>query len=286
MKWIEIQVCLQKQGSEIVSILLQNLGSKGVWIEDQEEHVALKSYLSELDNHQVYLNRLHCELQKLEERDDTLGPITVQVQEVDDESWAQEWKKYYEPMRITERFTIKPLWKEYSGSNEEHIIHLDPGMAFGTGTHPTTILAVRLLERYVVPETQFLDVGCGSGILSVVSTKLGAKNGLAVDIDPVALDKTRENLGYNQVEGQVEVRKGDLLKGIDQQFDVVIANILAEVIIKMIEELPKVLKQDGIFICSGVIADKENQVIEALRGYRLLDKITMESWVAMVFKRC
>lgn len=286
MKWKEIQVHTMTQGADLISAILDTLGAKGIWTDEYEENVIIKSYISELDdNGEAYLTRLRDDLHELEERNPELGTITITVQEIDDESWAQEWKKYYEPMRITERFTIKPLWKEYISSHEENIIHLDPGMAFGTGTHPTTILAVRLLEKYVVPQAQVLDVGCGSGILSVVAAKLGAK-GQAVDIDPVALDRTRENLIYNYVGEQVEVKDGDLLSGVDQQFDVVVANILADVIIKMVVDLPVALKKGGIFICSGVIADKENQVIEALHDYLLMDKITIEGWVAMAFKRC
>lgn len=276
----------QAKDVEPVSVLLNDVGSKGVWIEEHEDNVMIKSYVSALEDVKEYLVQIQNELQALEQRNPEIGPISIEVHEVDEESWADEWKKYYEPTRITETFTIKPVWREYIESTGEKIIHLDPGMAFGTGTHPSTILAVRLLEKHLLLHTQVLDVGCGSGILSVVAAKLGAEKVQAIDIDPVALEKTRENVLYNQVEEQVGVKQGDLLNGIREHYDVVIANILAEVIIDMASDLSTVLKPDGVFICSGIIQEKEEQVREALYSYQLLDKITRESWVAMVFKRC
>lgn len=313
MKWIEVSVHTSQEAVEAVSYLLQELGADGVAIEDPEvlkrqwenkygeiialseedypaDGVVIKAYLSELELKDVdtFLAQVKNGVEQLKEAGLDPGPGTVQADTVDEEAWANEWKNYYKPIRISDQITIKPIWEEYTPqSKQEKIIQLDPGMAFGTGTHPTTVLSIRLLEKYLLPEMRVVDVGCGSGILSIVAAKLGAKKVLALDLDPVAVKNAKENVQQNHVQDVVHVQEGDLLKGVSSTAECIVANILAEIIISFTYELQRVLVPGGIFIASGIIAEKAGSVITALQeiGLEILETIHQDGWVAIAVKK-
>jgi ribosomal protein L11 methyltransferase len=207
---------------------------------------------------------------------------------VSEESWANEWKKYYRTVRVSERLTVKPVWEEYRPSSpDEQVIELDPGMAFGTGTHPTTMLCLKMIEKYVRPGMDVVDVGCGSGVLSVAAAKLGAARVLALDLDPLAVEKSGENIRLNGLEDRIEARQGDLLKGVCRTSDLIVANILAEIILKLVYDLPRVLMPGGVFIASGIIAEKAEVVDRALRenGLVVLETVHQDGWVAIAAKK-
>jgi len=208
--------------------------------------------------------------------------------EVDDEDWSTAWKKYYKPFKLTDRIVIKPTWEEYSAEENDIIIEMDPGMAFGTGTHETTQMCSILLDKYVKSGSEVLDVGCGTGILSIIASKLGAGKVEAIDIDEVAVKVARENIEINGESSKIRAFQGVLsdLKPEEQKYDIIVANIIANVIIDLSSLIPYYLKKNSLFITSGIIKERKQDVIEACsqNGMSCIDTIEMGEWVAMVFK--
>jgi ribosomal protein L11 methyltransferase len=208
----------------------------------------------------------------------------------DDQDWAHNWKKYYKPFAISKRMVVKPIWEDINAwpdfRNAEIIIDIDPGMAFGSGTHETTSLCMKAIEKYTKPEDSFVDIGCGSGILGIAAAKLGAGKGILIDIDASACKIARENVMSNRVEDQLEVIQGDLLENISAKVDFAVANIFAEIIISVTGDVHKILKNQGIFIASGIIKEKEELVVSYLteHGFDILDITRDGGWIAIVSK--
>ena len=210
----------------------------------------------------------------------------VEVISVKQSDWANNWKKYYKPVHVGKNIVIKPSWEKYEKKPGEVVAELDPGMAFGTGTHETTTMCMELLERYAAGKT-ILDVGCGSGILSIVAMLLGAKSALGVDIDPVAVDVATENGEKNGLTSPGYVIKlGNLADDIEGKYDIAVANIVAEAIIMLAPDVKKFIAQDGIFICSGIIEDRIDDVKQKLTqyGYDIKEVIHRGEWAAMLCK--
>ncbi|GGK18440.1 ribosomal protein L11 methyltransferase [Caldalkalibacillus thermarum] len=314
-KWAEVSVHTTQEAIEAVANILHEAGASGVVIEDAEDLKRLawqkqaeaEQYLVEL-NPEDYpkegvilkayfpmnsflgetIEEIKTALNNLLLHDINLGRGTVTMTEVYEEDWAHAWKKYYKPARISDKITITPTWEDYQPqTEEEQVIELDPGMAFGTGTHPTTILCIRALEKYVRQGDRVIDVGCGSGVLSIAAVKLGAGQVLALDIDELAVKVTRENVKLNGVANQVQVKQNNLLDHINQEADVIVANILAEVILRFVKEAYALLRHGGYFITSGIIFQKKEAVQEALvsHGFTIVETVFMEDWVAMIAKK-
>lgn len=205
-----------------------------------------------------------------------------------DEDYIDNWKKYVFTTRISERFVVKPTWREYEKEEGDLVIDLDPGRAFGTGTHPTTYLCIRLMEKYIKEGQKVIDVGTGSGILMVAAEKLGAKEIWGVDIDPDAVEVAQENLDLNGVSrDKTKVLVGNLLNVVEnKKFEVVVANILADVILLLLKDISKVIEKDGTLILSGIINDKKNLIIEECKKIDLtiVEVIEDKEWVAMTVK--
>lgn len=217
-----------------------------------------------------------------------VGRNEIQTNEVNDEDWATAWKKYYHPVKISGRFTIVPTWEEYTPvDSDELIIELDPGMAFGTGTHPTTVMCVQALEKYVRAGDTVVDVGTGSGVLAIGAAMLKAEKVHALDLDPVAVTAAKENVDLNKVGHIVDVTHGNLLESIHVQPDIIIANILADVIISFSADAASLLPADGLFIVSGIIEDKRDLVRDDLeeKGFDIIESVLMEDWVALIAKK-
>lgn len=196
----------------------------------------------------------------------TFAGLTAEISTEDDSAWKDEWKKYFKPARITERLTVKPTWENYTPSADELVIEIDPGMAFGTGTHETTSLCLALLEKYLQPGERVLDIGCGSGILSIGAALLGASAVLAVDIDPQAVFVSRENVALNGCEDAVRVQQGDLTKGLDFEADLIAANLMADLVIMLSPHAGQHLRRGGLYISSGILAEKCAEVEAAIRA--------------------
>ncbi len=209
--------------------------------------------------------------------------IDIKTEEVFEKEWTEGWKKYFKPVRITDRIIIKPEWEEYvSKKSNEIIIEIDPGMAFGTGTHETTSLCIELLEAYVDEKAEVLDIGCGSGILSIAAAKLGAKSVTGIDIDETAVEVAKENVEKNGLTDKIRIRHGDLVKNIEKEADIVVANITAEMIISLSKNIHNILKGRKIFIISGILIEKEGLVMDALNlnGFNVLVRMRKEDWMA------
>ena len=236
--------------------------------------------------------------QQLEEglwRLSLLYPIPEpQIRVVKEEDWATAWKKFYKPLRIGRRVVLKPTWEEYAARPDDIVIHLDPGMAFGTGMHPTTRLCIIALEELVQSDDTVLDLGTGSGVLAFVAAKLGAASILGTDIDPLAVRVARENATLNTIDEKVlSLQQGSVPVAMAGRFQVIVANILAEVIVGLFDckygdpPLIEPLQADGYLILSGILAEKAEMVTTTANGYglRLLDTKHEGDWVALVMKR-
>ena len=214
-----------------------------------------------------------------------LPEADVEVVSVEQSDWANNWKKYYKPIRVGKSIVIKPSWEPYEKQDGDVIVELDPGMAFGTGTHETTRLCMELLERFVTPETTVLDVGCGSGILSITSLLLGAKSIVGVDIDPVAVDVAVENGERNGFcPPRYVIKKGNLADETEGMFDIAVANIVADAIKMLAPDVKRFIKPEGYFICSGIIEDRIDDVKECLNslGYNIIEVLRQGEWAAML----
>ncbi|MGN7394663.1 50S ribosomal protein L11 methyltransferase [Peribacillus frigoritolerans] len=311
MKWSEFAIQTTNEAVEPVSNILHEAGASGVVIEDPlelvkerenvfgeiyhlnpddypDEGVVIKAYLPVNSFLGDTIDAIKESINNLQLFDIDLGKNVVSISEVNEEEWATAWKKYYNPVKISERFTIVPTWEDYTPvSSDELIIELDPGMAFGTGTHPTTVMCIQALERTVTPGDLVVDVGTGSGVLSIAAALLDARRIQSLDLDEVAVQSAKQNVELNNVQDKVSVSQGNLLDGVNEQADIVVANILAEVIMRFTDDVAKVVKPGGFFIASGIIQTKKQDVKGAIiaSGFTVEETILMEDWVAIIAKR-
>ena len=307
--WIEVRVITKSEALEPISGIFYSLDCKGVAIEDPEdilgreqgpltwdfadinvlEHkgkvAVVKAYFAEEDNIEDVLQYVNERLTELKEMGLDLGEAKVEHEKMYEEDWANTWKQYYKPSKVGEKIVVKPIWEEYEAKDGELVVDLDPGMAFGTGTHETTRMCIQALERYVKEESTVFDVGCGSGILAIAAAKLGAMLAVGVDLDPVAVESSIENVGYNNLKN-IEILHGNLVEVIDGKADIVVANILAEIICILTDDVKRVLKDSGVFITSGIIHDRVDMVCEKLEatGFEVIEKNRDGEWNCIVAK--
>ncbi|MDN6639389.1 MAG: 50S ribosomal protein L11 methyltransferase [Tetragenococcus sp.] len=311
MKWNEIKVETASEAVEAVANILMEAGASGVAIEDAKdvdnfsgdgfgeiidpemitsltEGAYVKAYFPETIFVPEILPTIKERINKLPDFGLPIGKNEVSVTEVAEKDWATAWKKYYHPVRISRFLTIKPSWEEYQTLDpKEQVIALDPGMAFGTGTHPTTRLTLQALETTLRGSETVLDVGTGSGVLSIAASFLGAKEILAYDLDEVAVRAAKENIALNPSAKNIQVEVNDLLSDVDQKADVIVANILADIIIKMLPDAWRLLKTNGTFIISGIIEAKKQTVMEAMQeqGFIIDQIFQQKDWYALTFKK-
>ena len=304
MDWIEITVATNTEGADIVSEALMRQGAVGTQIIDRNdvpdpdkpngywelidrkmldempEEVQVKAWFASVEELRGLQNCLKA-LPELTGMD--LGSLKATQEGVHEQDWAECWKQYYKPFRAGERLVIKPSWELWDEQEGDLVIELDPGMAFGTGTHETTAMCVELIEKHY-HGGKVLDVGTGSGILAIAAAKLGAHEVLGVDIDPMAVQVAIENVEKNGLSDKIEIVEGDLVKGLhDVDCDFAVANILADVIALLAAPLRAHLKENATFVCSGILAEREEEVKNLLtaNGYRLFDRIQKGDWVAL-----
>lgn len=307
--WIEIRVITKSEALEPVSGIFYGLDCKGVAIEDPNdilereqgpltwdfadinvlEHkgqvAVVKAYFAEEDNIEEVLKYINEKMVELKELGIDTGLAKVESEKMYEEDWANNWKKYYKPTKIGERIVVKPIWEEYIANGDELVLELDPGMAFGTGTHETTRMCIQALDKYVKEDSTVFDVGCGSGILAIAAAKLGAKKAVGVDLDPVAVESAKENVGFNGLDN-IEILYGNLVEVIEGKADIVVANIIAEVICILTEDVKRVLKEDGYFITSGIIHDRVDMVTNKLQetGFEVVEINKDGEWNCIVAK--
>lgn len=311
MKWTEISILTTNEAVEAISNILHEAGASGVVIEDSTEvekerinqfgeiyalnpndyptaGVVIKAYLPASSFLAETVEEIKLAIANLINFDINIGENNVTVCEVNEDDWATAWKQYYHPVKISERFTIVPTWEEYKPvSTDELIIELDPGMAFGTGTHPTTVMCLQALEKVVKDGDTVIDVGTGSGVLSIASALLGADRVHALDLDEVAVKSACENIELNKVENTVEVFHGNLLDTVKEPADVVVANLLAEIILSFTDDAFSIVKPGGLYVTSGIIGLKKEAVKSALEasGFIIEEVLMMEDWVAIIARK-
>ena len=310
MDWIELTVLTTTEGSDIVSAHLIEAGSAGTAIEDRndiklnqrpegrwdiiDEDVILKmsedvkvtGYYPVDERVQGAMSGVRARIAALKSMDLGIdfGKLEIFLNQVDEEDWAEYWKASFKPFKISASLVIRPSWTEYTAQPGERIIELDPGMAFGTGTHETTALCVQWLEELVKPGVKVLDVGTGTGILAIAAKLLGAGDVLATDIDPIAVRVAKQNVKVNGAEDVVRVAEADVLMGIGETADLVIANIITDLIVMVAPAVFQHVNAGGAFLCSGVTVNRADEVLQALTsaGFVGIKRREKGDWVAFI----
>ena len=313
MSWLQLTILTTTAGADMASQLLLDAGSAGTMIEDKHDIDANQRPEGQWDiideaiarrmsddvrvsgwfevDHRLgdRLAFVEGELRRLREMDlgFDAGKLTAERKSLDDEDWAESWKCAYRPVRLGRRFVVRPSWAAFEPEPGDHVITIDPGMAFGTGTHETTGMCAALIEKYVKPGDVVIDIGTGSGILAIAAAQLGAARVLATDLDPVAVRVAAENARENGVGGVIETRCGDLLDVVDAPGDVVIANIIADVIVMLAAPVRQRIVDGGLFICSGIAIDRMGEVRAAIdaAGYTVVETLEMGEWCAIASRK-
>jgi len=305
MKWIEAKVEFDftetEMAVDVIAGIFYDLGLKGVVIDDPglvpvedwgeepvelPEYPAVTGFLPVGSESRARCNYLQLQLEKVSERHSIVTRLGLR--EIDDEDWAESWKAFFKPVWISGDMVIKPSWETVSAKPDTVVIDIDPGMAFGTGGHPTTILCLRLIREHLKRGDAFLDVGTGSGILAIGAAKLGAGSICAIDVDETAVTIAADNFLRNAItRDRCSLIRGHLGAAIRGQFDLVAANILTDVILELLDELQRVSKPAGIFISSGIIPQHKEQVLAALQDHQfdILSLDTLENWVGIAARR-
>jgi ribosomal protein L11 methyltransferase len=299
MKWLEVQIKTTSENEEVVSEILYNYGATGLSIEDpndikefartEKDWDFIDSSLINLGFEGILIKAYYFINETIE---DTLNQIKSEIEpfgeistlEVDDNDWADNWKKYFPVIKIDNNIIIKPSWEEYEEKEGDIIIELDPGMAFGTGTHETTMMCTEALHRYVKKDSTVFDVGCGSGILSIAAAKLGAKEVIGIDLDDMCIQVSNENILKNDVSDIVKIKHGNLLDVIKGKANIIVANIIAEILAEMVKTIDQYLEPNGMFIGSGIIVEKINMVKDALEenGFTIINIKETNGWACIV----
>jgi ribosomal protein L11 methyltransferase len=311
MKYIEVQVATTTEASDAVYNILSDAGAAGVVIEDPNDFIMMntdekswdyveqelidkmgtdvkvKGYFANEEFNEEKLKTIQSRVNQLDEFGLNKGPGIIETKDVFDEDWANAWKQYYKPVKAGEKIVIKPTWEEYQVQAGDLVIEMDPGMAFGTGTHETTVMCIKLLEKYVTPDSVVFDVGSGSGILGISAVKLGAKHVECVDIDNVACKVAKENAEHNNVVDKLDVKCGNLLDVVKEKADVIVANIIADIIIGFTADAWKAINPGGIFISSGIIKDRRDEVLDKISSsdFEVLEVLEMGEWCAIAAER-
>ena len=303
MKWIAAKVTFHSPdrdlATDLVADIFYALDLKGVVVDDPDmdpqqdwgedairppETPGVTGYFADTQSAADKCKALEAALRRLES---TAGIATrVEYTRIDEQDWAEAWKEYFWPQKITDTIVVKPSWREYPAGPDDIILEIDPGMAFGTGTHPTTALCIRMVQIHLKPGDAFLDVGTGSGILMVAAAKLGAKTVCGVDNDEVAVGVAEKNLLANGID-HFSLSTGNLVDRVSQTFNVAAANILAEIILELLPDVTAVLKENGVFICSGIITAKTDAVLSGLKikGFTVIQVLEKEGWVAIAAQK-
>ena len=314
MDWTELSIITTSEAVEAVSNILMEHGASGVSIEDAKDFEKIKpgkygdhgeivdpKDLSHITHGAIvsayYPNNQHIDQQtdKITQKVRALanfglnpGPVEANLTPVVNQDWQTAWERYYHPVSISRFITIVPSWEDYQPkSAQEKVVRLDPGMAFGTGTHPTTRLSLQALEIVLQGGESILDVGTGSGVLSIAAKLMGAGEIQAFDVDDIAVRSAEKNIQLNPAAKSIHVSANDLLKGIHEHVDIVVANILAEIIVPLVPQAWDNLKSGGYFLTSGIIKDKYEVVKNAMvgQGFQIIETLKMKDWYGIIAQK-
>ena len=319
MRYIQLTIHATRQGIEAVLPLLMSYGIDSISVDDPadfetimekknaydwdyvdedvksrpDREPTLTAWLEDTEENRQTVQNIKVDIMKLkaEEQyhtfgaDADFGRLYVETEVVDDEDWKDNWKEFFKPAKVTDRIVVKPTWETYDAKAGELVLEIDPGTAFGTGTHETTSLCMKLLEKYQA--YRVIDVGCGSGILSVAAALLGCRYVLGTEIDPLAVETARENVELNGFSGNVKVLEADLLHGVPYKADVVVANLMHDLVIRLAPDAFAHLDAGGIFISSGILVEKRDQVAAAVEaaGFEILEIPEDGEWCAIAARK-
>lgn len=292
MIWKKLSVSIPNDfDQEIISDVFMKIGANGTeLVDDEDESVSTKinSYFDEDSYRDGLKDELINEIKKLSNFGFDVSGVKVSESDVDDSSWVDEWKQYYHPVHISRYLTVVPNWVDYKPKyKDEHLIVMDPGKSFGTGTHPTTYSCMQALELILGDADSLYDVGTGSGILSIQARQLGVSKIKAFDLDPEAVEAAKMNLELNDDCDDIEVYENSLLDGVDGKVDVIVANILADVIMKFIPDIDSHLNNNGFVVLSGIINEKETLITSEMEkhGFTVLEAFHLKGWSTLICKR-
>lgn len=312
--WVEVSVETTTEATEAVTNIMYEYGAQGVMIEDpkdfnmEKEHeydwdyidsdllkkaegdkVYIKTYITDMKDVESFVENVKREVSQLGSYGLDYGTGEITIDNVSEDDWANNWKQFYKPFKIGNQIVIKPEWEEYTEVDGDIVIEMNPGMAFGTGNHETTSMCVENLEKYVEKDSVVFDIGCGSGILGIVASKLGAKSVIGIDIDEVAVEVSKENIEKNNVGDTMVALKGNLADDIDKTIkpDIVVANIMADIVMLLSKDVVNSLKDGGIFISSGIILAKIDEVSAELvkNGFEIVKVETKGEWSCIIAKK-
>lgn len=303
MKWIEVKVIFRPKKDmmveELISDIFERADTGGVAIErpdfeplegwdpgpvSKAEAFSVTGYIEAGDKAEKKSKIIEKGIEALREQGVSCDLVYSTIA---DEDWSEKWKEYFRPEKITDRIVVKPSWREYTSVKDEMVIEIDPGMAFGTGTHATTGMCISLMEKYFKKDNSFLDIGTGSGILMIAAHLFQAKKMTGTDIDDIAIETAEKNITLNDISSEkFTLVKGNLSEAVHEKFDFVAANILAEIIVDLLPDLHHVIKKDGIFVCSGILEEKAEMIVEKMKetGFSIIEMIKKDSWAAIAGK--
>lgn len=304
MDWTEIKITVPAKDLGTAGDIAQMVVPYGIYIEDYsalEQEVREIAHIGLIDESLLQKDRdkgvIHVYISPEESPREAVAFLSERlnaqqiVHEINSEScaeedWLHNWKQYFHPIPVGKRLLIRPTWRNEYDPKGRVVLNLDPGLAFGTGTHETTRLCLTALERYIREGASVLDVGCGSGILAVASLLLGAGHATGVDIDELAVKTAKENAALNHVDDRFEAICGDLTKQVSGKYDVVFANIVADAVILLSKDIAGFLKDDAVYIMSGIIDTRVQEVMQALEGrFEIIEKLTENGWYCLVVKK-
>ena len=312
MKWTEVLIKVDPQAVEAVTDILYGLGAQGVAIDEpvdverpradelywdhidekllqnDTEETKIMAYFSEEEtNLPEKIAVIKEKIRNLTEFGLSIGSGTVELSNVNQEDWESAWKQYFKPVHVTDRIVVKPEWEEYSPQEGEIVIEIDPGMAFGTGTHETTSMCINQIEKNLKAGDRVIDIGSGSGILSMAAVLLGAEKATGVDLDPVAVRVALENVELNNLQDKIEILHGNLTDVSREKADIVVANIMADIILILLEDVREFIKDDGLFISSGIIQEKRAAVEARLleKNFSIVEVETKGEWCAITAQK-
>lgn len=317
MKYIEVKIKTSKSGIDPVLAALMNIGINDAMIDDPDEILAMiaspgpsewydESQIPDLSMIETAVtvffaddeegrsksNDVRKAIEELAKSvaegrygaEADLGELSVSAKVEDDVLWRDKWKEYFKPTKLSNNIVVKPTWCEYKSNEGDIVIEIDPGMAFGTGTHETTMLCIRMIEKYMSDGYKVLDVGSGSGILSIAAAKLGASDVLGIDIDEDAVRVSNENYELNDVSDRAKAIVGDLTAGVDYKANIVVANLLADIVMRLSKDTKRHLEENGIFITSGILTEKSEAVENCMKecGFEIVEKAILGEWCSIV----
>ena len=321
MKYIEVKIYTSHQGIEPLTAMLMKKGITGAvvkdpadigsildkekeyeWdyideslLENRDQEPVVSVYFEDSEEGREKVQDLKLSIMMLKSKemegvfgwDANLGRLYAEDILVDDAEWKDKWKEYFKPARITQKLVVKPTWEDYEATAGDLVIEMDPEMAFGTGSHETTVLCLALMEGYLKEGQTVLDIGCGSGILSIAAALLGSRKVLGVEIDPVAAATAEANVRANGVEDRVTIMIGDLTENVDQKSDLIAANLMAPLVIRLANRAAECLNDGGVFISSGILQEKSKEVQAALcrSGFKVLEIQEKGEWCAIAAQK-